>query len=152
MDGTVKVEKYIMADDSRMNYCFIKQKEIDNPNKDLKVDWDEIDKDTIDYGVVVEKGEPETEDYVGTLDKVLPSSFLSVKTQEDCINWYSEKYPEYPDGFAEILARYQFKEDKNNPLAHQTGYSEKKKQTSKKKSKPTKGLTIKQGPIKVIFD
>ena len=151
MDGTVKVEKYIMADDSRMNYCFIKQKEIDNPNKDLKVDWDEIDKDTIDYGVVIEKGEPETEDNVGSLDKILPSSFLSVKTQEDCISWYDEKYPEYPDGFSEILARYHFKEDKNYP---QTTGDKKQNKTSKKKSKdkPTKGLTIKQGPIKVIFD
>ena len=36
MEGSVKVEKYIMADDNRLNYCFVKKEELDNPNKDLK--------------------------------------------------------------------------------------------------------------------
>ena len=57
MEGSVKVEKYIMADDSRLNYCFVKPDELVNPNKDLKVEWNELDRRQIDYGVVVEKGE-----------------------------------------------------------------------------------------------
>jgi hypothetical protein len=149
MEGTVKVEKYIVADDSRLNYCFVKKDELDNPNKDLKVEWEEIDRNQIDYGVVVEKGEPETEDSVGTLDKTMPSSLLSVNNEEDAITWYKDKHPTLPDGMAEIFAKYHFgeKQEEDNKKERQ----EKLKKRRKKKKALNK-LKVRQGKFKVDFN
>ena len=152
MEGSVKVEKYIMADDSRLNYCFIKKEELENPNKDLKVEWDEIDRDQIDYGVVVEKGEPETEESVGTLDKVMPTSMLSIKNEEDAIDWYKDKHSNLPDGMAEIFAKYHFGKDvgeEGNSKAPNNNRSNKKK-SKKKKGENT--LQVRKGKFVVKFD
>ena len=148
MEGSVKVEKYIMADDSRLNYCFVKKDELENPNKDLKVDWEKLDRNQIDYGVVVEKGEPETEESVGTLDKVMSSSLLSIKNEEEAVDWYKDKHPELPDGMAEIFAKYHFGEKT-------TADKEKRKEKSKKKRKNKKAmnkLKVRQGKFVVKFD
>ena len=161
MEGSVKVEKYIMADDSRLNYCFIKKEELENPNKDLKVEWDEIDRDQIDYGVVVEKGEPETEESVGTLDKVVSMSMLSIKNEEDAIDWYKDKHSNLPDGMAEIFAKYHFGKDsltggggggEENAKARSRGTqrSSDKKKTKKKKGENT--LQVRKGKFVVKFD
>lgn len=148
MEGSVKVEKYLMADDNRLNYCFVKQEELDNPNKDLKVEWDEIDRNQIDYGVVIEKGEPETEESVGTLDKTIPSSLLCVKNEEDAINWYKDKHPDLPDGMAEIFAKYQFGE--NTEEGKQERQEKLKKR--KKKKKAQNNLEVRRGKFVVKFD
>jgi len=151
MEGSVNVEKYIMADDSRLNYCFVKKDEIDNPNKDLKIKWEALDTTKIDYGVVVEKGEPETEESVGTLDKTIPSSLLSVKNEEDAIDWYRDTHPQLPDGMAEIFAKYHFG-DKEQVGADD---KEKRKEKSKKRRKNKKALNklkVRQGKFVVKFD
>jgi len=148
MEGSVKVEKYLMADDSRLNYCFIKKEELDNPNKDLKVEWEEIDRKQIDYGVVVEKGEPETEDSVGTLDKTIPSSLLSVKNEEDAITWYKDTHPTLPDGMAEIFAKYHFGEKEQEADKKERQEKLKKRRKKKKANK----LLVRQGKFVVKFD
>ena len=153
MEGSIKVEKYIDCNDNRLNYCFVKPDELINENKDLKVDWvnqerDTFDRDMIDYGVVVKKGKPDTDKSVGTLDKVIPSSLLAIKSQEEAIEWYREKHPEYPDGFAEILARYHFKEA-------DVVKSDKEKKEKKKKRKNKKAhnkIRVRQGNFSVMFD
>lgn len=150
MEGSVKVEKYINADDNRLNYCFVKKDELENPNKDLKVEWDEIDRNQIDYGVVVEKGEPETEESVGTLDKVISSSLLSVKNEEDAIDWYRDKHPELPEGLAEIFAKYHFGDKKEEGIDKK---ERQKKSTKKRKSKkPKREFEINRGKFVVKFD
>jgi len=148
MEGTVKVEKYIVADDSRLNYCFVKKDELDNPNKDLKVEWEEIDRNQIDYGVVVEKGEPETEDSVGTLDKTIPSSLLSVNNEEDAITWYKDKHPTLPDGMAEIFAKYHFGEKQEEDKKER----QEKLKKRRKKKKALNKLKVRQGKFKVDFN
>lgn len=148
MEGTVKVEKYIVADDSRLNYCFIKKEELDNPNKDLKVEWEEIDRNQIDYGVIVEKGEPETEDSVGTLDKTMPSSLLSVNNEEDAITWYKDKHPTLPDGMAEIFAKYHFGEKQEEDKKER----QEKLKKRRKKKKALNKLKVRQGKFKVDFN
>ena len=148
MEGSVKVEKYIMADDSRLNYCFVKPEELSNPNKDLKVEWNELDRRQIDYGVVVEKGEPETEDSVGTLDKTMSSSLLCVKNEEDAISWYKDTHPTLPDGMAEIFAKYHFGEKE------QEGDKKERQEKLKKrrKKKHLNKLRVRQGKFVVKFD
>ena len=138
-----------MADDNRLNYCFIKPEEFENPNKDLKVEWDEIDRNQIDYGVVIEKGEPETEEWVGTLDKTVLSSMLAIKNEDDAVDWYKEKHPDLPDGMAEIFAKYHYG-DKNSTEKKGThkGECHKKKHKKKKNNK----LEVKRGKFKVVFD
>jgi len=148
MEGTVKVEKYIVADDSRLNYCFVKKDELDNPNKDLKVEWEEIDRNQIDYGVIVEKGEPETEDSVGTLDKTMPSSLLSVNNEEDAITWYKDKHPTLPDGMAEIFAKYHFGEKQEEDKKER----QEKLKKRRKKKKALNKLKVRQGKFKVDFN
>ncbi len=148
MEGTVKVEKYIVADDSRLNYCFVKKDELDNPNKDLKVEWEEIDRNQIDYGVIVEKGEPETEDSVGTLDKTMPSSLLSVNNEEDAITWYKDKHPTLPDGMAEIFAKYHFGEKQEEDKKERQDKLKKRR----KKKKALNKLKVRQGKFKVDFN
>ena len=147
MEGTVKVEKYIVADDSRLNYCFVKKDELDNPNKDLKVEWEEIDRNQIDYGIVVEKGEPETEDSVGTLDKTIPSSLLSVNNEEDAITWYKDKHPTLPDGMAEIFAKYHFGEKQEEDKKERQ-----EKLKKRRKKKKANKLLVRQGKFVVKFD
>jgi len=149
MEGSVKVEKYIECDDSRLNYCFIKKEELDNPNKDNKVEWDVLDRNQIDYGVVVEKGEPETEDNVGTMDKTMPSSLLCVNNEEDAINWYKDKHPTLPDGMAEIFAKYHFGDKKEE--GDKKERQEKLKKRRKKKKAQNK-LRVRQGKFVVKFD
>jgi len=148
MEGTVKVEKYIVADDSRLNYCFVKKDELDNPNKDLKVEWEEIDRNQIDYGVIVEKGEPETEDSVGTLDKTIPSSLLSVSNEEDAITWYKDTHPTLPDGMAEIFAKYHFGEKQEEDKKERQDKLKKRR----KKKKALNKLKVRQGKFKVDFN
>tara|TARA_R110001592_G_scaffold58809_3_gene178020 strand:- start:1340 stop:1786 length:447 start_codon:yes stop_codon:yes gene_type:complete len=148
MEGTVKVEKYIMADDTRLNYCFVKKEELDNPNKDLKVEWDEIDRNLIDYGVVVEKGEPESEESTGTLDKTIPSSLLSVKNEEDAIGWYQDKHPDLPEGMAEIFAKYHYGDSDDKGKEQRVDKLNKRK----KKKKAPNNLEIKRGKFVVKFD
>ena len=149
MEGSVKVEKYIMADDNRLNYCFVKKEELDNPNKDLKVEWEEIDRSKIDYGIVVEKGEPETADNVGTLDKTMPSSLLCVKNEEDAISWYKDTHPTLPDGMAEIFAKYHFGEKEQEGDKKQRQEKLKKR---RKKKKALNKLKVRQGKFKVDFN
>ena len=148
MEGSVKVEKYLMADDSRLNYCFVKKEELDNPNKDLKVEWEEIDRNQIDYGVIVEKGEPETEDSVGTLDKTIPSSLLSVNNEEDAISWYKDKHPTLPDGMAEIFAKYHFGEKQEEDKKERQDKLKKRR----KKKKALNKLKVRQGKFRVDFN
>ena len=148
MEGSVKVEKYIMADDNRLNYCFIKKEELANPNKDLKVEWEEIDRNQIDYGVVIEKGEPETEESVGTLDKVVSVSMLSIKNEEDAIDWYKDKHPDLPDGMAEIFAKYHF----GDSVVAEGKAERKEKSKKKSKKKVEKTLQVRKGKFSLNFD
>ena len=60
----------------------------------------------IDYGIVVKKGEPETDDNVGTLDETRPLSYIGCISPEQGEMWYRTKYPDLPDDFYGIIARY----------------------------------------------
>ena len=69
---------YICATDSRFNYTFCKEEDIIENNNLPEI----IDRSMIDYGVVVKKGEAQTEGYVGSLDEVKPLSYTCCKTKK----------------------------------------------------------------------
>tara|TARA_R100001440_G_scaffold72230_2_gene95816 strand:+ start:712 stop:1215 length:504 start_codon:yes stop_codon:yes gene_type:complete len=102
-DTDLQVEKYICADDPRMNYTFIKPENIETQKPKLP---EVIARDLFDYGVVRKKGEPETEESIGTLDDVVPISYAQIKKPEQGEEWYRAKYPDLPEDFYGIIARY----------------------------------------------
>ena len=129
----VNIAKQIFSNDNRLNYTFIKKEELEDEERGTRLpEW--LDRDKIDYDVVVKKVE-ETEDYtvgMGKLDETLPASYCGIKTLEEGIEWYKHKYPDYPDDFIEILARYQWGEQPK----------ELPKEVKKKKKKNKKALNI----------
>ena len=86
-----------------MNYTVIKPDNIETQ----KPKWPEVlARDLFDYGVVRKKGDPETDDSVGTLDDVVPISYAQIKKPEQGEEWYRAKYPDLPEDFYGIIARY----------------------------------------------
>lgn len=138
---------YICCNDERLNYVFTR-----------KIDADEdpslpmiIERDLFDYGVVIKKGEEPTEESYGTLDEVVPLSYAQIKHPEQGEEWYKAKYPNLPDEFAGILARYTWGQKfTRKQIKNQT---KKYEQKDKKKGKePPLGLSILKGKHTIIFD
>ena len=134
--------KQIDADDERLNYCFMKQSDIENKVY-LKKEW--LDTSQIDYGLVMSEGDKDDNYTVGMgkLDKTMPASYFSIKTVEEGTEWFLRKNPELPDGVAEILARYTWG----------TKQEEKKESTKSKKKKTNQsdGLEVRHGKFMVEF-
>lgn len=142
----VKISKYIFTDDERMNYTFVKPEEIEKHQPRLP---EMISRDLIDYGVVIKKGEEESEDNVGTMDTVVPLSYATINNTHDGEAWYREKYPDLPEEFYGIIARYTWgvpftkKEIKNT--------TKKIKRKGKDKEVP-QGFSMVKGKFMVEFD
>jgi hypothetical protein len=134
-DETIQID----STDDRMNYLFVKKEDVEDKIFKPK---EYLDLDRIDYGVIVEKGEPETDDSLGTFDKTLPASFFKVKTVEEGVEYYLRKNPDLPEDVAEIMARYTFGDKQ-----------EKKKEEpkTKKKKKKIDKFEVKHGKFVVDF-
>ena len=139
------VEKYIMADDERLNYTFIKPENIEKHNPKI---MDVIDRDLFDYGVVIKKGEPETEDSVGTLDTAVPLSYAQIKKPEQGEEWYRMKYPELPEDFYGIIARYQW----GQPFTKKEVKNTTKKIRKNNKKDIPQGFSMVKGNFEISFD
>ena len=142
-DTDLQVEKYICADDERLNYTFIKPENIEKQKPKLPV---LIERDLFDYSVVVKKGEPETEDSVGTLDSIAPISFAQIKSPEQGEEWYRAKHPELPEDFYGIIARYTW----GQPFTKKEVKNETKK--IKKGKDPKQGFSMVKGKFELDFD
>ena len=143
-DTDLQVEKYIVADDPRMNYIFVKPENIETQKpKPPQV----IARDLFDYGVVIKKGEEESIDSVGTLDTVVPISYAQIHKPEQGEEWYRAKYPDLPEEFYGIIARYTWgapftkKEIKNTT-----------KKIKKKKKEIPQGFSMVKGKFELSFD
>ena len=131
----------ITCNDDRLNYLFVKKEDIDSKIFKPK---EYLDLDRIDYDIVVKKGEPETEDSLGTFDETRPASFFKVKTVEQGVDYYLNKNPDLPEDVAEIMSRYTF--GVKEPIV--------KDDTTKKKKKKIKSqdkLEVKHGKFVVDF-
>jgi len=143
-DTDLQVEKYVCADDPRMNYTFIKPENIEKQKPKLP---EVIARDLFDYGVVIKKGEEETEDNTGSLDTVVPISYAQIKNPEQGEEWYRAKYPLLPEDFYGIIARYTWgapftkKEVKNTV-----------KKIKKKKKEDTQGFSMVKGSFELDFN
>lgn len=145
MDNRVNVEKYIVSNDSRLNYCFIKKDQLEESvnKRPALPEW--LDKDLIDYDIVVKKEDDDDDNHtvgMGKLDTTLPASYCAIKNVEDGIAWYQQKHPELPEEFYEVIARYTWgKEDKPDV----------KKAKKKRKNRVDK-LKVSKGKFEVQFD
>tara|TARA_Y100000361_G_C11141754_1_gene335529 strand:- start:1018 stop:1485 length:468 start_codon:yes stop_codon:yes gene_type:complete len=130
---------FVVSNEPKLNYVFMKP---DDVKKD-PTDVGSISRDQIDYGVVVKKGGDET------LDETKPLSYIGIKNPDDGEKWYREKYPELPEDFYGIIARYTW----GQPQTKKSIKNEKKKYAKKKgKEKPPQGLSVLKGEFEVKFE
>ena len=144
-DTDLQVEKYICADDPRMNYTFIKPENIEKQKPKLP---EVCPRDLFDYGIVRQKGEPETEDSVGTLDEVVPLSYAQIKKPEQGEEWYRAKYPDLPEDFYGIIARYTW----GAPFTKKEIKNTCKKIKKKGKKELPQGYSVLKGKFELSFD
>tara|TARA_R110001592_G_scaffold180153_2_gene422309 strand:+ start:1215 stop:1733 length:519 start_codon:yes stop_codon:yes gene_type:complete len=144
-DTNLQVEKYIVADDPRLNYIFVKPENID---KQKPKPPEVIARELFDYGVVIKKGEDETEDSVGTLDEVVPISYAQIKKPEQGEEWYRAKYPDLPEDFYGIIARYTWGAPFTKKEIKQTA----KKIKKKKKKEVPQGFSMVKGSFELDFN
>lgn len=143
-DTDLQVEKYICADDPRMNYTFIKPENIETQKPKLP---EVLARDLFDYGVVRKKGDPETEDSVGTLDDVVPISYAQIKKPEQGEEWYRAKYPDLPEDFYGIIARYTW----GVPFTKKEVRNTTKKIKKKGKKEVPQGFSMVKGEFELDF-
>ena len=136
----------IQSNDDRLNYLFVKKDDIENK---IYAPKEYISRDDIDYDVVVKKGEEETEDSLGTLDKTRPASFFQVKSVEEGTEYYLTKNPDLPEGVAEIMSRYTFGDKQLNQSCDKG--KDNKLQGKKKSKKTDNKLEVKHGKFMVDF-
>ena len=127
------------SNDDRFNYLITKDNDLlDKQEVILKLS-------EYDYGVVKSEGN-DTE-----LDTITPLSLASLSSLEDAELWYRQKYPNLPDEYHGIMARYSFGE-----LLTKKEIKNTFKKYKKKNKKLPVGLQIKSAPpgekIKVVFD
>jgi hypothetical protein len=135
---------YIACNDERLNYTFCKKEDIDKVNTlpDL------IGREMFDYGVVIKKGEPETENSVGTLDEVAPISYATINNPVEGEEWYRHKFPNLPEEFYGIIARYTW----GDKFTKKSLKNEIKKAKKKPKRPLPQGLTMMKGSFTLSFD
>ena len=144
-DTDLIVEKYICADDPRLNYTFIKPENIEKQKPKLP---HILERDLIDYGVVIKKGEPETEESVGTLDEVVPMSYAQIRDAHCGEEWYRAKYPNLPEEFYGIIARYTWGE----PFTKKEIKNTTKKMKKNPKKEAPQGFSMVKGKFELSFD
>lgn len=144
-DTDLQVEKYICADDPRMNYTFIKPENIEKQKPKLP---EVIARDLFDYGVVIKKGEEDNIDSVGTLDTVVPISYAQIRNPLIGEEWYRAKYPQLPDDFYGIIARYTW----GAPFTKKEIKNTTKKIKKKGKKEVPQGFSMIKGKFEIDFN
>lgn len=149
-EDVVKLEEklcprtYISATDSRFNYTFCKEEDIKEKNNLPEI----VGREMIDYGVVIKKGQEETDDNVGTLDTIAPLSYATITDPVAGELWYRETYPDLPEDFYGIIARYTW----GQPQTKKSIKNETKKLRKNPKKPIPQGLSVLKGKFAVSFD
>ena len=127
----------IDSNDPRFNYAFHQQDDIDTylDNQEFILTMDKYD-----YGIVKEAAD----EY--NMAKITPCSLAQIETLEDAEFWYQQKYPQLPDEYWGIMARYSFGE-----LLTKKEIKNKIKKYKKKDQEPPVGLKLNKGPFKIEF-
>ena len=130
-------------DDPRINFTFMKKDDILNFHKNPDI----LYTDVLNYGVKIKDGEHTN----NGMDEIVPMNFFDINNVQDGKLWFKEKYPNLPEEYWEIMAKYQFDE----PFTKKQLKNAVKRLAKKGKSKENiEGLKInrnKEG-YKVSFD
>lgn len=135
---------YIACNDDRLNYTFCKKEDVDKVPRLPEL----IGRELFDYGVVIKKGEPETENSIGTLDTIAPISYATITSPVEGEEWYRHKFPNLPDDFYGIMARYTWGEK----FTKKSLKNEIKKAQRKPKKPLPQGLSMMRGQFSVSFE
>tara|TARA_R110000787_G_scaffold68521_3_gene153214 strand:+ start:159 stop:584 length:426 start_codon:yes stop_codon:yes gene_type:complete len=126
-------------DDPRLNFTFMKKENIIDFHKNPEL----LYTDKINYGIKVADGDDTF------LDKHVPLSFFDITSLEDGKLWFKEKYPNLPEEYWEIMAKYQFEE----PFTKKQLKNAVKKINKKGRSKENiEGLKINRNKVILNFD
>ena len=134
----IKYKQIILqSSDQRMNYTIMKKHQIEN----METIPDILDSSSIDYGIKVTDGDK------SHLDGFIPLSILNINTLSDAEEWYKNKYPNLPDEYWSIMAKYHC----DQPFTKKQLRNEVKKLNKKGKSKELSGLKIVHQKFKIDF-
>mgnify|MGYP003628339602 FL=1 len=130
---------YILTDnnDPRMDIQIMSKEKIDNFHNLPEL----LHSDCLDYGIKVKSHDE-------LLDSVLPISVMNIKTLDDAREFYSNKHPQLPDEYYDIMAKYHFGEK----FTKKQLKNEVKRVKKGKKSKELDGLKIVKNKVLVNFD
>lgn len=132
----------ISSNDSRFNYTFQPEEDIERFN-DIP---DIITMNQYDY--CFKRDDGETENQFKKLPTLTPVSMLACSNSlEDMEGWYAAKFPELPEEYYGIMARYSM----GQPLTKKQTKNELKKMNKKNKEPPV-GMKIATGKFRVSFD
>jgi len=126
-------------DDPRINFTFMKKQDILNFEKNPDI----LYTDKLNYSV------PVGENKLTGLDNLVSLNYFDIKNIEDGKLWFKEKYPNLPEEYWEIMAKYQFEE----PFTKKQLKNAVKKLSKKGKTKENiEGLKINRNKVLVEFD
>lgn len=132
----------ITSNDPRFNYTFQPEEDIDKFNEIPDI----ITMNRYDYSFKRDDGE--VENNFKKLPTLTPASMLScANSLEDMEGWYAAKFPNLPEEYYGIMARYSL----GQPLTKKQTKNELKKMNKKNKEPPV-GMKIATGKFRLKFD
>ena len=132
----------ITSNDPRFNYTFQPEEDIDKFNEIPDI----ITMNRYDYSFKRDDGE--VENNFKKLPTLTPASMLSCSNSlEDMEGWYAAKFPNLPEEYYGIMARYSL----GQPLTKKQTKNELKKMNKKNKEPPV-GMKVATGKFRLKFD
>lgn len=130
-------------EDPRLNLSFVNKEQAEKNMGKNPIDY--IDFDKLDYGFYPDK----TTENKTPHDKFLPLSVLSIDNFDNAKEFYKEKYPNLPEEYWEIMAKYH--------LSGGQGYQKKQikneiKRMKKGKKSEIEGLKVVRNKVTIDFD
>lgn len=132
----------ITSNDPRFNYTFQPEEDIDKFHELPDI----ITMNRYDY--CFKRDDGEVENNFKKLPTLTPASMLScANSLEDMEGWYAAKFPNLPEEYYGIMARYSL----GQPLTKKQTKNELKKMNKKNKEPPV-GMKVATGKFRVNFD
>jgi len=132
----------ITSNDPRFNYTFQPEEDIDKFNEIPDI----ITMNRYDY--CFKRDDGEVENNFKKLPTLTPASMLSCSNSlEDMEGWYAAKFPNLPEEYYGIMARYSL----GQPLTKKQTKNELKKMNKKKKEPPV-GMKVATGKFRLKFN
>lgn len=132
----------ITSNDPRFNYTFQPEEDIDKFHEIPDI----ITMNRYDY--CFKRDDGEVENNFKKLPTLTPASMLScANSLEDMEGWYAAKFPNLPEEYYGIMARYSL----GQPLTKKQTKNELKKMNKKNKEPPV-GMKVATGKFRVNFD